>query len=176
MSEPVQPALIQDLAPGAGPAQVQDVPPPAPSSVPIPRKMYFGREDVMKAQDQQYDEVQVPEWAPAGDEHPENWVLNLKGMTGRERDRFEASLAPKGNSKKPQMDNFRARLVVQCAVDADGNRMFNAGDIGWIGDKSAKALSRIFDACQEMNGLTDSDIDDLTEDFDDDPSKGSTSG
>lgn len=154
----------------------EDVPPPEPSPQPVSRKKYFGREDIMKAQDQQYAEVAVPEWAPPGDEHPEDWVLNLKGMTGRERDRFEASMAPKGNSKKPQMDNFRAKLIVQCAVDGEGNRMFNAGDVAWIGEKSARALARAFDACQEMNGLTDSDVDDLTEDFDGGPSGVSTSG
>jgi hypothetical protein len=151
-------------------------PPPDPSPQPVSRKKYFGREDIMKAQDQQFAEVAVPEWAPPGDPHPEDWVLNLKGMTGRERDRFEASMAPKGNSKKPQMDNFRAKLIVQCAVDGDGNRMFNAGDVSWIGEKSARALARAFDACQEMNGLTDSDVDDLTEDFDGGPNGASTSG
>ncbi len=143
---------------------------------PVSRKRFFSREDVQKAEDQQFDEVPVPEWAPPGDSHPEDWILNLRGMTGRERDRFEASMAPKGNGKRPNMDNFRARLIVQCAVDGDGNRMFNNGDIGWLGEKSAKSLARVFDKCQEMNGLTDSDVDDLTEDFSDGQNEPSTSG
>lgn len=136
---------------------------------------YLGREQVYKAQDQQYGEIPIPEWAPTGDPHPEEWVLKLRGMTGRERDLFEASMAPKGNSKKPNLDNFRARLVVQCAVDEEGNRLFNNGDIKMLGEKSALALSRVFDKCQEMNGLTDADVDDLTENFDDDRSGPSTS-
>jgi hypothetical protein len=101
--------------------------------------------------------------------------LLLKGMTGTQRDHFEASMAPRGNSKKPNMENFRARLVVQCAVDEEGNRLFNQGDVKTLGSKSAKALSRVFDKCQEMNGLSDSDVDELTEDFGDTPSEGSTS-
>lgn len=137
---------------------------------------YLGREQVYKAQDQQYGEIPIPEWAPTGDPHPEEWVLKLRGMTGRERDLFEASMAPKGNSKKPNLDNFRARLVVQCAVDEKGNRLFNNGDIKMLGEKSSLALSRVFDKCQEMNGLTDADVDDLTENFDDDRSGPSTSG
>jgi hypothetical protein len=96
-------------------------------------------------------------------------------MTGRERDLFEASMAPKGNSKRPNLDNFRARLIVQCAVDEEGNRLFNSGDIKWIGEKSAKSISRVFDKCQEMNGLTDADVDELTENFGDDRSGPSTS-
>ena len=136
---------------------------------------YLGREEIYHAQDQQYDEVPVPEWAPAGDANPDEWVLKLKGMTGFERDRFEATLAPKGNSKRPNMENFRARLVAQCAVDPDGNRLFNSGDVKMLGEKSAKALGRVFDKCQEMNGLSDSDIDELTEDFGGGPSGSSTS-
>lgn len=136
---------------------------------------YFGREEVIKAEDQQYDEVAVPEWAPRGDPEPESWKLKLKGMTGRQRDLFEASMAPKGNSRKPNMDNFRARLVAQCAVDEEGNRLFNSGDLKMLGEKSAKALSRVYDKCQEMNGLSDSDVEELTEDFGDTPSEPSTS-
>lgn len=137
---------------------------------------FLGREEVHKASDQQYDTVPVPEWAPAGDPDPEQWVLRLRGMTGTERDRFEASMAPKGNSKKPNMENFRARLITWCAVDQEGNRLFNSGDVQMLGSKSALAISRVFDKCQEMNGLSDSDIDELTEDFGDAPNGASTSG
>lgn len=136
---------------------------------------YFGREQIVKAEDQQYDEVAVPEWAPPGDPNPESWILKLKGMTGTQRDHFEATLAPRGNSRKPNMENFRARLVIQCAVDEEGNRLFNAGDLKMLGGKSAKALSRVFDKCQEMNGLSDADVEELVEDFDDTPSERSTS-
>jgi hypothetical protein len=137
---------------------------------------YLGREEIHKAKDQHYDEVPVPEWAPEGDPEPDSWVLRLKGLSGTERDRFEASMAPKGNSKRPNMENFRARMVTWCAVDEDGNRLFNSGDVKMLGERSAKALGRVFDKCQEMNGLSDSDIDELTEDFTDGPSGSSTSG
>jgi hypothetical protein len=136
----------------------------------------FGRDDVVKAVDVQYDEVLIPEWAPQGDPEPESWIMRLRGMTGTERDRWEASMQPRGNSKKPNLENFRARLIIQCAVDQDGNRIFNAGDAKMIGSKSAKAISRVFDKCQEMNGLSESDVEDLTEDFGDDPNGDSTSG
>lgn len=136
---------------------------------------YLGREEVHKAKDQEFGEVPVPEWAPAGDPDPDQWKLRLRGMTGSERDRFEASMAPKGNSRKPNMANFRARLVAWCAVDEQGNRLFNSGDVEMLGSKSARALGRVFDECQKMNGLSDSDIDELTEDFGDAPNGASTS-
>lgn len=136
----------------------------------------FGRDDVAKADDQNFDRVPIPEWAPKDDPDPELWTMRLKGMTGTERDRWEASMQPRGNSKKPNLENFRARLIIQCAVDDDGNRIFNAGDAKMIGSKSAKSVSRIFDKCQEMNGLSESDVEELTEGFDDGPSEDSTSG
>lgn len=135
----------------------------------------FGRDHIVKAQDTQYDSVPVPEWAPEGSPEPELWVLKLKGMTGTERDRFEASMQPRGNSKKPNLENFRARLIVKCAVDDEGNTIFNNGDIKMLGEKSAKAISRVFDKCQEMNGLSEDDVESLTEDFGDGPSEPSTS-
>lgn len=135
----------------------------------------FGRDQVAKAKDVQYDSVPVPEWAPEGEPEPELWVLKLKGMTGTERDRFEASMQPRGNSKKPNLENFRARLIVKCAVDDEGNTIFNNGDVKMLGEKSAKSISRIFDKCQEMNGLSEDDVESLTEDFDDGHSAGSTS-
>ena len=136
---------------------------------------FIGRDETAKAEDQQYDEVPVPEWAPVDAQDKDDWKLRLKGMTGTERDRWEASMQPKGNSKKPNLENFRARLIIQCAVDEQGNRIFNAGDARMLGSKSAKSISRIFDKCQEMNGLSEDDVESLTEDFDDDPNEGSTS-
>jgi hypothetical protein len=60
-------------------------------------------------------------------------------------------------------------------VDPEGNRIFNAGDAKMIGSKSAKSISRIFDKCQEMNGLSEDDVESLVEDFGDGPNEGSTS-
>jgi hypothetical protein len=137
----------------------------------------FSRDDILKADDRTYEEVPVPEWAPAGDPDAGAWKVRLRSLTGKERDAFEAStVETKGNQRKQNLDNFRAKLVTQCAVDGDGKRLFNSADIKLLGDKSAKALARLFDACQTMNGLSEEDVAELTEGFGDDPSEGSTSG
>jgi hypothetical protein len=139
---------------------------------------YFSSpEQILDAEDQQWGEVPVPEWAPAGDPDPESWVLRLRGLTGSERDRFEASInQQRGGKQRQNTENFRARLIVMCAVNEDGQRLFSRADLKRLGEKSSKALDRVFTKCSEMNGFTDNDVESLTEGFDDGPSEDSTSG
>lgn len=138
---------------------------------------YFSSpEQILDAEDQQWDEVPVPEWAPAGAADPDSWVLKLRGLTGRERDQFEASInQQRGGKTKQNTENFRARLIIMCAVNPDGQKLFSRADLKRLGEKSSRALDRVFTKCSELNGFTDNDVEELTEGFDDVPSGGSTS-
>lgn len=139
--------------------------------------MLLSRDDILKADDLETEDVAVPEWAPKGTADPSACKLRLRMLTGQERDRFERMMqeAQSNNSKRKNAENFRARMVALCAIDDHGNKLFNVNDIAALGTKSSKALSRVFDACQEMNGFSESDVEDLTEGFDDAPSEGSIS-
>ena len=46
--------------------------------------------------------------------------------------------------------------------DENGKRIFKDEDIPALGKKSAKALSLIFDKAQELNGLSDEDVEKLS--------------
>jgi hypothetical protein len=132
---------------------------------------------ILDRDDQVWGSVKVPEWAPPGHPHPDRWALKLKGLSGRERDLFEASIQQgRGKSQKANYDNFRARLIVLCAVDPDGNKLFSRADIKRLGEKSSKALQRVFDECNRISGLSEEDVEELTEGFDDGPNGASTSG
>jgi hypothetical protein len=129
--------------------------------------MLLSRDQILDAKDIETEDIPVPEW---GGE------VRLRMLTGTERDKFEASMVEtKGNKTKQNLANFRARMVAQCIVTEAGEVMFNAKDIEALGKKSAKALGRVFDACQKMNGFSASDVEELTEGFDDAPSEDSTS-
>jgi hypothetical protein len=156
-----------------GSGVVQEPPVPAEEAA----VHYFSKpEQILDADDQQWGEVPVPEWAPRNDPHPERWVLKLKGLNGADRDRFEASInQTRGGKQKQNYDNFRARLIVMCAVDPDGNRIFSRADITRLGAKSAKALDRVFTKCNELNGFSEDDVSEMTEGFDSAPNGGSTS-
>lgn len=120
---------------------------------------FLTRDEILKAEDRKHEIVSVPEWG--GD-------VRLRTLTARERDAFEASTVEtnKKGQQRQNLVNLRARLVSLCLVDADGNRLFpETSDVHLLGDKSALALQRVFDKCTDMNGLSDSDVEEMAEDF-----------
>jgi hypothetical protein len=128
---------------------------------------YLGKADILAAQDLQYEDVAVPEWGG---------TVRVRGLTGRERDAFEAAVASaRGKDVKLNLQNVRARLAALSVVDADGARVFDERDINALGDKSAQALERVFQAAMRLSGLTPGDVKDLTENLDEGQSEDSIS-
>jgi len=126
------------------------------------------REQILQAQDYTVEEVEVPEWGGA--------VL-VRSLTGRERDQFEGeSVQQRGKNIRFNWTNVRARLVALSVVDEEGKRLFSDSDVKALGEKSAGALQRVFEVTQRLSGLSDEDLEELTEGFDDAQSDGSTSG
>lgn len=106
---------------------------------------YLSREDILKADDLPTRDVDVPEWGG---------TVRVRGLSGADRDEYEASMAEmRGDKMVPMLANMRAKLVARAIVDEDGNRLFNELDIGRLGQKSGLALQRVFEAAQELSGL-----------------------
>jgi hypothetical protein len=111
------------------------------------------REQILAAQDFKQETVPVPEW---GGE-----VL-VRGLTGAQRDEFEASwYTGEGKDRKLNLENLRARLVALSVVNEKGERQFSAKDVKALGEKSALALDRVFDAAQRVSGFTGNDVEKL---------------
>ena len=99
---------------------------------------FLDRDAILDFDDIETHVVPVPEWG-------EKAAVRLKVLSAAERDEFEAStVSMKGGKQKPNLANLRARLVARCMVDADGNRIFQSGDVARLGRKSSKALDRLF--------------------------------
>jgi hypothetical protein len=128
----------------------------------------LGRNQILDAKDLKTEDIPVPEW---GGE------VRIRMLTGEERDQFEASMVElkKDGTTKANRENVRARLLVLCIVNEQGEQMFNRADIKLLGRKSAKALERVINAANELNGISEKDIEDLAEGFDSDPNEGGTS-
>jgi hypothetical protein len=127
----------------------------------------LSRDAILGADDRQYDEVDCPEWGGS---------VRVRSISGAERDRYEESLIQqRGNSRQMNMRNARAKLVALCVVDEQGNRLFSDQDVNALGRKNAKPLDRLWDACRKLSGLSDDDVEKLTEDFDDAQDDASTS-
>lgn len=122
------------------------------------KKNILTKEAILKAQDIEIREVEVPEWGG---------VVYVRGMTGRERDRYENSLyKQKGKERVLNTQNARAKLVVMCTVDQDGNRIFDEEEVNVLSQKSSKALDRIFAVAMELSGITENDMEELTKNSD----------
>lgn len=129
--------------------------------------MLLTRDAILNAQDIQTEIVPVPEWG--GD-------VMVRALTGSERDAFEnETVQRKGKDVSTNMKNIRARLVVLSVVDESGQRLFGYRDIEALGNKSAKALDRVFAKAMELSGLSDKDVDELAKNSESDPSDDSTS-
>ena len=111
------------------------------------------RDAIRAADDLHREEVAVPEWGG---------TVLVQGMTGKQRDQFEQrqmTIRGRGRNRQAEMDlsNFRANVVMACCVNDDGTPMFDTGDLEWLTEKSAAALSRVADVAVRLSGITEED-------------------
>ncbi len=123
----------------------------------------IGMADIVKSVDLKKEEVEVAEWGGS--------VL-MRELTSKERDHFEATSfvetlddnpdkpGEKLITRRPILDNLRARLVALCMVDDAGNRLFGDDEVEVLGGKSAAVLSRLFTVAQRLNGLAAKAVED----------------
>ena len=112
------------------------------------------RETILQAQDIKTEQVKVPEW---------NATVNVRGLTAGERDDFEASwfVMDASGEMVRSIANLRARLCVRSVVDENGNRLFTDADTEALGQKSGRAMDRIYEVASRLSGLSKKDVDEL---------------
>ena len=101
-------------------------------------------QEILALDDMKRVEVDVPEWGGS--------VL-VRSLTRREMDEWDASRWVAGPDGKLVWngENIEARFTALCAVDDEGNRLFD--DAETLGTKNAVAVGRIFAAAQKVNGI-----------------------
>lgn len=125
----------------------------------------LGSSDVRKINDLQTEDVDLPQW---------KGFVTIKALTSAERDAFEASLRIERNGKqKVDTANMRAKLVVMCAVDEYGHRIWSDTDAGWLGEKSSAVVSKLYDVATRLSGISEEDAKELEKNSKADPSVGS---
>ena len=128
---------------------------------------YLSRDAILQREDIKTEDVEVPEWGG---------TVRVRGMTGVQRDAFEASLIqqPETNGRRRRkqqeqqqtnMENIRAKLTAWCCVDDQGGRLFAESDVQALGGKSAAALARIFDVATRLSGITEEDVDEMAQEM-----------
>lgn len=114
----------------------------------------LSKSDIFGADDRRTEDVYVPEWGG---------TVRLRGLTGAERDAYEASMLKRDRSGRQVEDlrNARARLIALSAITEDGTPLFDQNDVAALGRRSAAALNRLFDVACRLSGLSEDDVKEL---------------
>lgn len=113
-------------------------------------KLLINAEEILAAQDLKYDAISVPEWG--GD-------VRVRGATAEEYDEYDESCYTRRseNGKMVVQENFanaRARLVVKCVVDEDGDPIFKPEHATALGKKNDAVIQRLYKRIQQLSGRT----------------------
>jgi len=89
-------------------------------------------------------------------------AVTVRGMTGSERDAFEAScFEGRGRKREFSMRDVRAKLVASCCLDEKGQRAFSDSDVQALGQVRADVIDRLFGVAQRLSGISEKDADEL---------------
>lgn len=122
------------------------------------------KDQILQVDDKRTQEVDVPEWGGS---------VIVKTLSGDERDQFEESIL---SGAKRDFKGVRAKLVALSIIGEDGKRLFTFEEAKLLGEKSARALDRVFGVAQRLSGFTTKDMEELTENLSGGQSGDSTSG
>jgi hypothetical protein len=112
-------------------------------------------------------EVKTPEWGA-------DTAVRVRGLTAKERDEYEQSLISlrgrKGargaqNTATLNISGARAKLAQLGCVDESGKQLFTRDDIIELNKLSAAPVDRISAMVQKLSGLSDDDVQEMTENF-----------
>lgn len=106
----------------------------------------LSKDEILGIRDIKVCQLDIPEW---------NGTVNIRVMTGAERDAFESATSQNG---KPNLKDIRARFAALVLCDENGTRLFSDADVKALTEKSAAALDRIFDAGMAWNGMSSESV------------------
>ena len=97
-------------------------------------------------------------------------VVRLRSVTERERAKFEADTLDKsGKVTKRGLVSMKPRLIILCAVDDQGDPILNQGDIDSLLDMDSQTINQLADVCQQLVGITESDVEDMEKTYETSP-------
>jgi len=114
--------------------------------------MILSKDSILKANDLKTEEIKVPEWGAGG-------TVIVSTLTSKDRDEYESLMFDRDESKSA--GSIRSWLAVRAIRTEDGRRMFTDEEAALLDEKSGVATTRIYEAAQRLNRITDADIEDL---------------
>ena len=113
--------------------------------------MTLTRDQILKADDLRREKVPIPEWG--GD-------LYVREITGAESLVFDSWMADNKNNKKALGIGWHPIMVMLCACDDKGERLFNDDDFEALKRKNKVVISRIAEKAIKVNKMGAEDIED----------------
>lgn len=136
---------------------------------------FFTRDEIVSVDDSTYEDVRVPEWEKGG---PPGW-LRVQGLSTAQRSKVEAKLLRQTADGGAVFDATQMRQLF-CAygiIDpTTGGRMFSDKEVHLLGNKSAAALDRVYEAVTRLSRMSKDDIKELVGNLPADPSDDSSGG
>ena len=120
---------------------------------------FLTKDQIISVEDLAHEDVEVPQWGG---------TVRVRAMTAIERDRFEQETY--SGTSKENYDNMRARLVVKCLIDEQGNRLFKDEDAETLGKKHGAIVDKLFWIARRLSAVTDKQIDNLIKNSEPSPS------
>lgn len=120
---------------------------PQPEPVEEPAGVQYGtKAQILKIKDIEFDELYIPEW---------KFTVRLRGVTAQERDDYESLLLEmRDGGASVALSNARAKFICSGLLNEDGSQMFTVREAAALGQKSAKAMERIFHRIRQLSGMT----------------------
>lgn len=113
--------------------------------------MTLGRNELLTPVRRMYQNVETP-----------IGTVRIQSVSERERSQFEQdTLDRNGRVTKRGMMTVKPRLIIMCAVDGDGQKIFTSADIEGLMELDSITSNLIADACQKLCGITETDLEDL---------------
>lgn len=113
-------------------------------------------DDILSATDSKILPIDLSEWGGHA---------YIRVVSGRERDRFEASLLDRKGRK--DLSDLRAKWAFLILCKKDGTPLFTkTADVSKLANKSCVPLDRILGLGMELNAMSQDDIDELMENSD----------
>jgi len=111
--------------------------------------MALSKDQILAADDMGLKEVEVPEWGGN---------VFVRVMTVGERDSYENEWIV---NKNKGVENFRSKFLQRVLCDEKGELLFTASEIDLLAKKSARVITRIWEAAMRHNALSDGDVEEL---------------
>ena len=102
--------------------------------------------EILEFDDRPTLELLMPEWGGRS-------VL-IRSLSSTQIDSFEAGIMDK-NGKPTRLQNLRARFATMVLVNDAGEPLFREQQVVQLGNKSARALTRIWEAGRKFNKMDD---------------------